>query len=113
MHFSPREIAYGAAQGVPRAGLLVPAAGVLAFAGALSIVLGYHARIGTWFLVAFLVPVTLTMHNFWAIHDPAMAQIQVAMFFKNVSMLGAALMITQLGSGPLSVDAVQHRRVDG
>jgi len=34
----------------------------------------------------FLVPVTATIHNFWAVKDPAMAQIQFAMFMKNVSM---------------------------
>lgn len=33
-----------------------------------------------------------------------MAQMQYAMFMKNVSMLGAALLVTQLGSGPVSLD---------
>jgi uncharacterized membrane protein YphA (DoxX/SURF4 family) len=30
---------------------------------------------------------------------------QQVMFMKNVSMLGAALMITYLGSGPVSLDS--------
>jgi putative oxidoreductase len=30
---------------------------------------------------------------------------QMIMFMKNVSMLGGALLITQFGSGPLSLDA--------
>lgn len=34
-----------------------------------------------------------------------MRQIQMAMFMKNVSMLGAALFITQVGSGPWSLDS--------
>jgi uncharacterized membrane protein YphA (DoxX/SURF4 family) len=34
-----------------------------------------------------------------------MAQTQMIMFMKNASMLGAALIITQLGSGPWSLDA--------
>ncbi len=58
-----------------------------------------------WLLVLFLVPVTLAMHNFWAVHDPMMAQIQMAMFMKNVSILGGALLISQFGSGPLSLDS--------
>jgi putative oxidoreductase len=105
MHFSQPEIAYARAAGVPFANLFVPASGLLALAGALSILLGYRARIGAWLLVLFLVPVTLAMHNFWAVHDPMMAQIQMAMFMKNVSILGGALLISQFGSGPLSVDA--------
>lgn len=104
MHFSQFEIAYAKAAGLPAANLLVPASGLLALAGALSILLGYRAKIGAWLLVLFLVPVTLTMHNFWAVHDPMMAQIQMAMFMKNVSILGGALLIAQFGSGPLSLD---------
>ena len=62
-------------------------------------------RVEAWFLAIFLVPVTLTMHNFWAMKDPMMAQIQMAMFTKNLSMLGGALLISQFGAGPLSLDA--------
>ena len=105
LHFSKQEIAYAAAQGVPLPSILVPFSGVLAFAGGLSILLGYRAKLGAWLLVIFLVPVTVTMHNFWAVHDPMMAQVQMAMFVKNVSMLGAALLITQFGAGPFSLDA--------
>lgn len=109
-HFSPQVIGYAAQQGVPAAGLLVPASGLLALAGALSIALGYRARIGAWLLVAFLVPVTVTMHNFWAVSDPMMYQMQLGMFMKNVSMLGGTLLIAHFGAGPLSLDA---RRVQG
>ena len=61
-------------------------------------------------MVLFLVPVTLTMHNFWAVPDPMMRGMQMAMFMKNVSMLGAALLITQVGAGPLSLDARYYSR---
>jgi putative oxidoreductase len=104
-HFTAKPVAYAAAAGVPFPALAVPASGVLALAGALSVLLGYHARIGAWLLVLFLVPVTLMMHNFWAIKDPMMAQMQMAMFMKNVSMLGGALLISQFGAGPWSLDA--------
>jgi putative oxidoreductase len=104
-HFSKQEIGYAAAQGVPLASIAVPFSGVLALAGGLSILLGYRAKLGAWLLVLFLVPVTVMMHNFWAVKDPMMAQMQMIMFMKNVSMLGAALLITQVGAGPLSLDA--------
>jgi putative oxidoreductase len=90
---------------VPMAAFLVPASGVLALAGGLSILLGYRAKIGAWLVVLFLVPVTLMMHNFWAVKDPLMAQMQMAMFLKNVTMLGGALLISQFGAGALSLDA--------
>lgn len=108
LHFSQAEIGYAAQAGVPMAKLLVPASGILALVGGLSILLGYKAKIGAWLLVLFLVPVTLLMHNFWAVKDPMMAQMQMAMFLKNVTMLGGALLISQFGAGRLSVDAKRN-----
>ncbi|HEY3279807.1 MAG TPA: DoxX family protein [Gemmatimonadales bacterium] len=104
-HFAPQTIAYAAQQGVPFARVLVPFSGLLAGAAALSIALGYQARVGAWLVVLFLVPVTLALHNFWAVSDPMMAQLQQAMFLKNVSMLGGALLIAHFGAGPYSLDA--------
>lgn len=104
-HFSKPEIGYAAQQGVPLPNLLVPLSGLIALAGGLSVLLGYRARIGAWLLVLFLVPVTVMMHNFWAVKDPMMAQVQQVMFLKNLSLLGAALLIAHFGAGPLSLDA--------
>jgi len=104
MHFTPALRAYAANAGVPMASIAVPIAGVLCLLGGLSVLLGYKAKVGAWFLVLFLVPVTLFMHNFWAVHDPMMRQMQMANFFKNISMLGGALLIAYFGSGPFSLD---------
>ena len=104
-HFNPATIAYARSAGVPFAAFLVPAAGVLAFLGGLSVLLGWRARLGAAMLVAFLVPVTLSMHAFWAVKDPMMAQIQFTMFMKNLGLLGGAMLIAHLGAGPYSVDA--------
>lgn len=112
LHFTRQVIGYAAQQGVPAAGLLVPVSGLIALAGGLSILLGYRAKIGAWLLVIFLIPVTLMMHNFWAVSDPMMAQIQQTMFMKNVSMLGAALLIAFHGAGPLSLDARRAARAN-
>ncbi len=106
-HFSREGIEHAAQLGAPLAGLLVPISGVLALAGGFSIALGYKARWGAWALVAFLLPVTFIMHAFWRLQDPVLAHTQQAMFAKNISMLGAALMIAYFGSGPLSMDGGQ------
>jgi putative oxidoreductase len=103
-HFKAQTIQHAASHGVIMPGFLVPASGVLAIVGGLSIVLGYHTKIGALMIVAFLVPITLTMHNFWAVSDPMQHMTQKIMFMKNISMLGAALLITYFGAGPMSVD---------
>ena len=104
-HFSQEGIQHAAELGVPMSWLLVPSSGAMSLIGGLSVVVGYHARLGAWLLVAFLVPVTFMMHPFWKVNDPVLAHTQLAMFVKNLSMLGAALLITQFGSGPLSLRA--------
>lgn len=104
-HFASPTIAYAASQGVPMATVAVPLSGVLAMVGALSIAFGYRVRIGAWLIALFLVMVTPLMHNFWAVSDPTMHMMQFVMFMKNVSMLGGALLISQLGAGPWSLDS--------
>ena len=108
-HFTPEGIHHAAELGVPLAGLLVPLSGLMSLAGGLSVLVGYRARWGAWLLVAFLVPVTCMLHAFWTLHDPVLIHTQQAMFMKNLSMLGAALLLTQIGAGPLSFDAVRSR----
>ena len=108
-HFSKQTIAYAASQGVPLASIAVPLSGVLAIAGGLSILLGYRAKLGAWLIVVFLIPVTLMLHKFWTVTDPMMAQIQMILFMKNVAMLGGALLISQFGAGPFSLDARRSR----
>jgi putative oxidoreductase len=103
-HFTQEGAQHAADLGVPFAAVLVPISGTMALAGGLSVAIGYKARWGAWLLVGFLVPVTLMMHAYWKLHDPAAIHMQQAMFAKNVSMLGAALLLTQFGSGGLSLD---------
>lgn len=103
-HFTHEGIQHAADLGVPLAPLLVPLSGILALAGGISIALGYKTKWGAWAIIAFLIPVTLWMHAFWKLSDPAEAHIQNAMFAKNLSMLGAALLVSQFGAGPLSID---------
>ncbi|HEY1550648.1 MAG TPA: DoxX family protein [Kofleriaceae bacterium] len=104
-HFKADTIAYAAAQGVPLASLAVPLSGILALLGGLSIALGYKTRWGALALVVFLAPVTLMMHNFWAVTDPMMHQLQMVMFMKNVALIGGALTFAVHGAGALSLDA--------
>jgi putative oxidoreductase len=103
-HFSAQSIGYASAQGVPLASVLVPFSGILSIAGGLSILLGYKAKLGAWLLIIFLIPVTFMLHRFWTIPDPMMKQMDMAMFMKNIGLLGAAFFIAFFGAGPLSVD---------
>lgn len=104
-HFSGAAIDMAAAHGVPLATIVVPLSGILALLGGLSVAIGYRARFGALLILLFLVPVTLVMHKFWGIDDPQVAALQKAMFMKNVSMAGAALLVMFHGAGPCSLDS--------
>jgi putative oxidoreductase len=108
-HFDSRTVGYAASQQVPAASIAVPLSGILALTGGLMVLLGFRARLGAWLIVLFLVPVTLFMHRFWAVTDPMMASIQQAMFMKNLSMIGAALLLTHFGAGPVAFDTRRER----
>ncbi|HUJ58716.1 MAG TPA: DoxX family protein [Kofleriaceae bacterium] len=102
--FSSPAIAAAAAHGVPLPTVLVPASGVLALIGGVSVLLGYRARFGAFLLLVFLVPVTLVMHRFWGLSDPHVAELQRVNFLKNLALIGAALLVMYHGAGPVSLD---------
>jgi putative oxidoreductase len=104
LDFTPQGVAWAAQQGVPLPQILVPLAGLIGLAGGVSVILGYRARAGAWLLILFLVPVTIMMHNFWAVRDPMTAQMQEGFFLANLSRVGAALLIAYFGAGPMSLD---------
>lgn len=104
-HFSGEMMEHAAAHGVPFVEALVPLSGLLALLGGLSVALGYKARVGAVMLIAFLVPVTVMMHDFWSVSDQAAARLEMVMFMKNVTMLGGALLVLYYGAGPISLDA--------
>jgi putative oxidoreductase len=108
-HFKHETIAYAHAAGVPLANIAVPLAGIIAFAGGLMVVLGFHARIGAVLLIVFLLPVTLFMHKFWGISEPQLQQMQMINFLKNVGLVGASAFIVYAGAGAYSFDAKAGR----
>lgn len=82
--------------------------GAIAFliAGSLSVVVGYKSRFGALLLLVFLAMASYYFHNFWAVEE-AQRQMQQVHFMKNLSIMGAMLMIIVNGPGPMSFDAWQ------
>ena len=72
---------------------------VVELAGAAMILANRTPRLGAWLIVLFLVPVTATVHGVAMLTTPdaQMQRIQTSFFLKGLTMIGAALLITQLG----------------
>ena len=100
-------VAHAASRGVPA--ILLAGATALEIFGAISLLAGWKTRWGAAALVAFLVPVTLVFHGFWAAQG-ADVQLQMIQFLKNVAIGGGLLALIAAGPGAFSVDARSARR---
>jgi putative oxidoreductase len=93
---------YMASVGVP--GALLPLVIVMELVGSLALILGWHTRVVSLLLAGFTLVAGALFHNNFA------DQIQMVMFFKNVAIAGALLMLAANGAGRLSLD---RRRAKG
>ena len=86
-------------EGFPFAVFWVLITGVIELAGAGMILFNWRPKLGAWLLVIFLIPVTVVVHGYEMIYaeGEAMRAIQQASFIKGFALMGAALLITQLG----------------
>lgn len=95
---------YMAAEGVPQPKILLAGAIAFLILGALSIVLGYRARLGAFLLLVFLGAATYYFHDFW--QAPAeQKQSEMIQFMKNLALMGTMVFIMANGAGPWSLDA--------
>jgi len=85
-------------RGLPFPTLMLLGNIIFQLVGGISLILGYKTRIGALVLIAFLIPTTLVFHNFLA--DPA----ETTAFLKNLALIGALLMVSYFGAGPVSLD---------
>lgn len=94
---------YIGSKGLPMPQVLAALTIALELGGGILLAVGYKVR---WVAVLFflwLIPTTLIFHKFWGI-DAAQVQNQMNHFLKNVSIMGAMLMLVAFGPGALSVD---------
>jgi putative oxidoreductase len=76
---------------------------IIEIGGSLMLITGWKARWAAGIMFLWLIPVTLMMHDFWAMSGPA-HQVNFIMFMKNLCIMGAMLMVMAHGPGPKSLD---------
>ena len=88
--------------GVPVPQVSLALAIIFLIVGSITVLVGYHARIGAVLLAVFLVLASYYFHPFWKNPDDQKMMID---FMKNLGLLGAMLFIIANGSGAGSLDA--------
>lgn len=97
------------AEGVPQAKILLVGAIAFLILGALSVALGYKARLGAFLLLVFLAAATYYFHDFWK--APAeKQQTEMIQFMKNLSLMGTMVFLMANGAGPWSLDSAAAKR---
>lgn len=99
-------VAYATAKGLPMAGVGVAIAAVIEILGGLAILTGFQTRIVSWIMFLYLIPVSITFHNFWALQGMERMDNQIH-FMKNFAIMGGFLILAAHGAGPLSIDGAR------
>jgi putative oxidoreductase len=87
---------YMSSAGVPS--VLLPVVIATEVLGATAVILGWQTRISAFLLAGYSVLTALVFHSNFA------DQIEMIMFFKNVSIAGGFLLLVVNGAGQLSLD---------
>ena len=82
---------------LPHSSILLMIATAIELLGGLLIFFGLQVRLGALILFLFLIPTTLLFHSFWLI-EGSMRELQMAMFMKNISIMGGCLILIACGS---------------
>ena len=94
---------YIGSKGLPMPEVLAALTIALELGGGILLVIGYKVRVVSILFFLWLIPTTLIFHKFWGI-DAAQVQNQMNNFLKNVSIMGAMLLVFAFGPGAYSVD---------
>ncbi len=72
-------------------------------AGGILVLLGYRSTLGAIMLLAYWVPVTFMVHDFWNAESTEELREQSILFMKNFAIIGGLLMLVGKGSGRYSI----------
>jgi putative oxidoreductase len=94
-HVAKSEMAVGFSRqmGFPFAGIAGWPTGLWLIVGGLSVALGIYGDIGALMLGAFVIPAAWWFHAFWKVDDPNQKMTAQLLFWRNVTLLGGALII--------------------
>lgn len=84
---------YAASKGVPSPSLAVYVSGLMIFFGGVGIISNMYPTVSLVLIIAFLVPVSFMIHSYWKNSDPMAKMADMTHFFKNMALIGAALML--------------------
>jgi putative oxidoreductase len=96
-------VGYITSKGLPMPQVLAGIAILIELGGGLALIIGWKTRWVAMAFIVFLIVITPTFHNFWAVPADQMMGQQIN-FMKNVTILGGMLLLLGFGPGRYSAD---------
>ena len=84
---------YAQSKGVPMPREAVFLTGLMMVLGGLGVLLGVYVQLSVLLISLFLLSTLVKMHRYWEITDPMARMGEETNFYKNLSLLGAVLML--------------------
>ena len=94
-HFKNHQMltGYSASKKVPMPSIAVYISGLLILLGGIGIISRMYPVISLALIIAFLLSVSFMIHSYWKNSDPMEKMVDMTHFFKNMALIGAALML--------------------
>lgn len=89
-------VGYAKHKKVPQSEMMVSLSGSMLILGGISFALGSQMQLGSILLLAFMIPATYQMHQFWVEKDGQAKMNETIAFAKNMAIIGALLMFLNL-----------------
>lgn len=91
---------YMKGKNVPKVEIIQPVSIALQILGSIMVLTGLYARLGSVFLLIYLVPATLWLHRYWTLQEQSQERkIEQMFFMKDLAITGALLLILAMGPG--------------
>jgi putative oxidoreductase len=95
---------------IPLPAVAIGLAMLVELLGGIAILTGFYTRLAAWVLFLYLIPTTVIFHNFWAF-DGVLEAGHLAMFEKNLAIMGGLLILAVHGAGSYSLDSTRKQTV--
>lgn len=95
---------YMLAHSVPAPAFLLPVTIVIQIVLGLAIIIGFKGKLAAFILAGLTLVISIFMHDFWSMAEGVQRTHEMQNFIKNMAIMGGLLVVTNLGTGWLSLD---------
>lgn len=71
---------------------------------AVGLILGFSTRVAALVLFTYVIGAAIVLHDYWTLADGPLRDAEAGLFFKDLAIAGALLLLVGLGPGTMALD---------